>query len=203
MFRFVQEQRVSKSAPGWKENSCFWMKNSSRQMFQEGSVLRNEVKVHQVSDGRSAVRAVPGLLDLPHVDHQLLHFTGIQCSPDHYLWQKRLLHNDCRTATTVGYKRKTAQQTKTATAKSYSEQPRWKHDTTHEHPIQRRIIVKSKLETEVHIEQHMHFADWTNPVMMTRSCYSVRTENITVPPESPECFIRNKITEESGNQESG
>lgn len=54
-------------------------------MLHHASVLRNDIKVQQVPDGRSAVRTVPRLLDFPHVDHKLLHFTAIQCSTNHYL----------------------------------------------------------------------------------------------------------------------
>lgn len=57
----------------------------SNQMFHHTSVLRNDIKIHQVPHGRPAVGTVPRLLNFPHVDYKLLHFTRTQCSPDHYL----------------------------------------------------------------------------------------------------------------------
>lgn len=38
-----------------------------------------------MSHGGPAVRTVPGLLDLPHVNQELLHLTDAQSSADHHL----------------------------------------------------------------------------------------------------------------------
>lgn len=49
------------------------------------SVLRDEVQVDEVSHGGSAVRTVPRVLNLPHVNQELLHLSGTQSCTDHHL----------------------------------------------------------------------------------------------------------------------
>lgn len=58
------------------------------------SVLRDEVQVDEVSHSGSAVRTVPRVLNLPHVNQELLHLSATQSRTDHHLRHKRfpLLH---------------------------------------------------------------------------------------------------------------
>lgn len=50
------------------------------------SVLRDEVKVYEVSHGGSAMRTVPRLLNLPHVTQKLPHLRGTQSRTNHHLY---------------------------------------------------------------------------------------------------------------------
>ena len=56
------------------------------------SILREHVKVSQVPHGGSTVWAVPWLLNLPHMHHQLLHLTAVQSSADHHLDGRQTYH---------------------------------------------------------------------------------------------------------------
>lgn len=49
------------------------------------SVLQDEVQVDEVSHGGSAMRTVPRVLNLPHVNQELLHLSDTQSCTNHHL----------------------------------------------------------------------------------------------------------------------
>lgn len=49
------------------------------------SVRRDEVQVDEMSHGGSAMRTVPRVLNLPHVNQELLHLSDTQSCTNHHL----------------------------------------------------------------------------------------------------------------------